>query len=196
MIAPMSSPLTDPLPEGYAPAHINVAWLAALTEDTAWRAVSHAVPEQMPFPHLRTGTLADAGTAPLFDLEHEQTAWFYNVMQSVSDAHVNPAIMTREQFYGFGSDRAVLFTHEKRAVAHRGNFLRLWPQHSDVCGAFALVCAPTAMSTVHWRSPLDALIVPLSATRLQDAVRDTVVASARMNTTVLLARTIDRQDLY
>ncbi len=187
----MPPPVTDVLPDEYAPARIDPAWLAALTDNTAWRAPSTAVPTPPPFEPLKTGTLADAGTAPLFDLEHARTAWFYNIGRNVSDAHVNPAAMTVEQFFGFHFDRAVLFTREKRAIAHRGNLLRLWPAHSDVTGEYSLVCAPTPIHPSQMFT-VDGLMVELSATDLPAAVRDTIVASARMNTTVLLARTIER----
>ncbi|MFI2753278.1 hypothetical protein ACGIF2_07565 [Cellulomonas sp. P22] len=187
----MSPPITDALPDGYVPARIDPAWLAALTDDTSWHATSPAVPTPVPFPRLETGTLGDAGTAPLFDLEHATTAWFYSIGYQVSDAHVNPADMTREQHDWFNFDRAVLFTREKRAIAHRGNLLRLWPAHSDVTGEYALVCAPTVRGEYDL-SNVDGLMVRLSATDLPAVVRDVIVASARMNTTVLLARTIDR----
>ncbi|MCC2317915.1 hypothetical protein [Cellulomonas chengniuliangii] len=187
----MPPPVVDVLPDEYVPARMDAAWLATLTDDTSWRAPSHAVPTPPPFRHLDTRTLADAGTAPLFDLEHAHTAWFYNIGHEVSDAHVNPAPMTAEQFYDFNLDRAVLDTHEKRAIAHRGNLLRLWPAHSDVTGEYSLVCAPTPQHPSQM-FPVDGLIVSLSATDLPAVVRDVIVASARMNTTVLLARKIDR----
>lgn len=187
----MTAPVTDVLPDEYEPARIDPAWLAALTDSTAWHAPSNAVPTPVPFPRLATGPLGDTGTAPLFDLEHAPTAWFYNIGHQVSDAHVNPAGMTREQHDWFNVDRAVLFTREKRAIAHRGNLLRLWPAHSDVTGEYALVCPPTVTGP-YSTSTVDGLMVDLSATDLPAAVRDAIVASARMNTTVLLARTIDR----
>lgn len=187
----MPLPVTDVLPDEYEPARIDSAWLAALTDNTAWHAPSTAAPTPPPFSPLKTGTLADAGTAPLFDLEHARTAWFYTIGREVSDAHVNPAVMTAEQFYWFNFDRAVLFTREKRAIAHRGNLLRLWPAHSDVTGEYSLVCPPTPIRPSQM-FPVDGLMVDLSATDLPAVVRDTIVASARMNTTVLLARTIDR----
>lgn len=187
----MPPPVTDVLPDEYVPARIDPAWLADLTDDTSWRAPSHAVPTPVPFPRRETGTLADAGTAPLFDLEHATTAWFYNIRHELSDAHVNPSDMTREQHDWFSIDREVLFTREKRAIAHRGNLLRLWPAHSDVTGEYALVCAPTVKGEYRL-SNVDGLLVILSATDLPTVVRDAIVASARMNTTVLLARTIDR----
>ena len=188
----MSSDLTHAYPPGYVPARIDDAWLAALTSATSWRAALPAPPAPVPLRDLPTGPLADAGTAPLFDVEHEQTAWFYRVTDHVSAAHLHPGPMTDEQYWWFGSERAVMYTHEKRAIAHRGELLRVWPQHSDVDGAYGIVCAPTAVT----RGQLaDGPIIDLVSTDLGAAVRDTIVTSARMNTTVVLARTVARMYL-
>lgn len=38
---------------------------------TSWRSASGTAPSPLPFKLLQTGPLADAGTVPLFDLEHD-----------------------------------------------------------------------------------------------------------------------------
>lgn len=109
----------------------------------------------------------------------------------LSEAHLHPAPMTLEQDRWFSSDRAVLDTYEKRAIAHCGELLRLWPQHSDVQGLYSLVCAPT---TVTWNSN-DGVILDLAAAHVNGALPDAIAVSARMNTTVLVAQHIDRMYL-
>lgn len=183
-------------PPQYTPAVLDPGWLSRVTASTAWRTAAHTMLDDAAFPELSIGSLGAGGTADTFDLEHDATAWLYQVDGAVSRAVVNPTRMTLEQRDYFGFDRAVLFTHEKRAIAHRGNLLRLWLQRSSASEAFTLLVAPTALSTSNRRRGVDSVILPTAASDLREALRDAVVTSARMNATVMLARRIDRQDLY
>jgi hypothetical protein len=193
LVRPDEPPRPPAEPE---PAVIDEAWLATLTDDTAWSGHAGDLADVSGFRRLAIGPLADRGTRPVLDVDHDETAWFYRKERSVSDAVLRTGSTTREEHFWFLNDRAVLVTYEKRAVVHRGRVVRLWPRSTATEGDLEMLVPPSPRHP-YLSTYVDDTLVESTRTRsLAGALRTALETSTRTGRPVVLGTETERQDLY
>ena len=181
--------------------HIDLDWLAQLTRASAYSAPAHTLDVPLMDRPLPIGPLAGRGTRPLFDVDHEETAWFYlrgqyvpgsfTARATASDAILRPGRLSRDETSWFGSAKEAFLGYEKRAVAHRGQLVRLWPQVSDRELDLRTVSPGTGARTGQ--------VGDLERARtntLAGALSGAILESEARWTTVILAAEVDRVDLF
>lgn len=181
--------------------HIDLDWLAQLSGTSRYVAPAHTLDVPLLDHPLPIGPLGDRGTRPLFDVDHEETAWFYlrsrrpsgsSVWRmTASDAILRPGRLSRDETYWFGSTNEGFLGYEKRAVAHRGQLVRLWPEVGQQDRGLWTISPGTGA----WTGQAGDL-EPARTNTLAGALSGAIIESEARWTTVLLAAEVDRVDLY
>lgn len=181
--------------------HIDLDWLAQLSGASRYVAPAHTLDVPLLDHPLPIGPLDDRGTRPLFSVDHEETAWFYlrgryvsgsyEARMTASDAILRPGRLSAEETFWFVGSKEAFFGYEKRAVAHRGQLVRLWPQSAH---------PPQGLFTISpGRGALTGEIGDLEPARtntLAGALSGAILESEAGSTTVILAAKVDRVDLW
>jgi len=181
--------------------HIDLDWLAQLSGASRYVAPAHTLDVPLLDRPLPIGPLGDRGTQPLFGVDHEETAWFYVRRQyssgsfashkAASDAILRPGRLSADETYWFGGGKEAFLGYEKRAVAHRGQLVRLWPEFGQQDRGLWTVSPGTGSRTGQAGD-----LEPARTNTLAGALSGAILESEARWTTVLLAAEVDRVDLF